>query len=375
MALTRGQAHRRREHDEMISQGLRLLLVAAGLLLFAAIAVLAVTMLPAVPSLPPIAVVVLVIPAPFVYLYLLRFRATMHRGRAKVYLGFSASLTLLLLGGVAWIGSERALHPAPCEELPALADYPELAALVQPVHFPSEDGTSLAGWFVPGSDEATILLLHGYRCNRLEMLPHAQLLHDAGYSVLLFDFRNRGESKGDAVTFGYYESGDTLGAVAYLKTRPDVDAQRLGVLGISQGGAAAVLAAARSPDLRAVAVESTFRSLDSAVSQSFTHFLHLPAFPFAPLTVFVAEQRVGLESEVLVPEREVAAIAPRPVFIMHGADDETISPRDGEAIFAAAGEPKSWWLIPGSEHAEGVERQPEEYRRRVVAFFDAHLRP
>ena len=58
---------------------------------------------------------------------------------------------------------------------------------------------------------------------------------------------------------------------------------------------------------------------------------------------------------------------------MHGLDDETISPSDGEAIFAAAGEPKALWLIPGAGHSEGATAAPDEYRRRIVAFFDDNL--
>jgi fermentation-respiration switch protein FrsA (DUF1100 family) len=245
---------------------------------------------------------------------------------------------------------------------------------VQDVRFKSRDGTNLAGWFIPGDRRTTVLLLHGHRCRRDEMLPHADMLNRAGYSALLVDLRSRGESEGDAVTYGYYERGDVAGAIEYLKTRPDVDPTAFGVLGISGGGSAAILGAVDTPEIKAVAVESTFKSLNSVIGQSFEHFVNLPAFPFAPLTVWIAERRVGIRSGDIVPEREVAAISPRPVFVMHGAEDTTISPKDGEAIFAAAGEPKEWWLIPGAAHVEGAEKAKEEYERRIVAFFNAHLK-
>jgi len=132
-------------------------------------------------------------------------------------------LTVLVLLGVAWIGAERGIHPAQCEDLPQLSDYPDLEGWAQEVQFKSQDGTQLAGWFIPGERQTSVLLLHGYRCKREEMLPHADMLHRAGYTVFLFDFRSRGESEGDAVTLGYYERGDVLGAIDYLKTRPDVD--------------------------------------------------------------------------------------------------------------------------------------------------------
>ena len=154
---------------------------------------------------------------------------------------------------------------------------------------------------------------------------------------------------------------------------PGLRASRIGLLGISQGGAAAILAAADSDEVQAVAAEASFRSVDSAVAQSFSHFVGLPAFPFAPITVWLAERRTGIDTGGIVPEQTVAELSPTPLLVMHGLDDVTISPADGEAIFAAAGEPKELWLIPGAEHSEGAAAAPDAYRRRIVAFFEDNL--
>lgn len=354
----------------------RVLMVLAGLAFFIAVATLDAVMAKAASSVRPLVVLWAFVPVPVVFLLVALRHPKMKIPRllSSVYLGAGAVLTVLVLLGVGWIGSERAIHPVQCNDVPKVSDYPEIQSQIQAVRFQSQDGTDLAAWFVPGRRKATVLLLHGYRCKRDEMLPHASMLHKAGYSVFLFDFRSRGESDGDAVTLGYRERDDVLGAIAYLKSRPDVDGSGFGVLGISQGGATAILAAVATLDIRAVASESAFRSVDSAVSQSFTHFIDLPAFPFAPLTVWMAERRLGIKTEQIVPEREVGKISPRPVFIMHGAADNTISPKDGEAIYAAAREPKEWWLIPGAGHAQGAIKAKDEYERRIVAFFDESLR-
>ena len=90
----------------------------------------------------------------------------------------------------------------------------------------------------------------------------------------------------------------------------------------------------------ALAAEASFRSVDSAIAQSFSYFIDLPAFPFVPITVWPAERRTGIGTRDIVPERTISDLPPPPLLVMHGLDDETISPADGEAIFAAAGEPK-----------------------------------
>jgi fermentation-respiration switch protein FrsA (DUF1100 family) len=315
-------------------------------------------------------------PAPFVFLARMSRTWTRYRAFSNWYLAVSAVLSAIVLAGVGWKGSEDGIHPSLNDDLPILADYPRLEATLEGVTFPSSDGTLLAGWFIPGESPRTVILLHGFTDIRDKMLPHANFLHGAGYSVLLFDFRSRGESEGDAVTLGFHERGDVQGAVQFLKDRENADGENIGVLGVSMGAATAIMVAAETPELKAVVSESAFKSIDSAIASAFEHFIHLPAFPYAPITVFIIEQRLGLNTNQVVPEEYVGLISPRPVFIIHGQEDETIVPEDADALYSAAKEPKeSIWFIPDAGHAEGAEAAPEEYARRVVDFFDRYLKP
>ena len=355
---------------------LRISVIVAGLALFSASAVLDVFMVKAAGSIYPLAVLALLVPAPLVFFLLVAGppRRQLFRSLAPLYLGLCVLGTGLALLGVSWVGSERAIHPEQCESMPQLAAYPHLQSEVEDVRFASRDGTRLAGWFIPGERSSTVLLLHGRGCTRNEMLPHADMLHQAGYNLFLFDFRSRGESEGEAVTLGYRERGDVLGAIDYLNTRSDVDKKEFGLLGVSQGGATAILAAAETHDVKAIASEASFRSLDSVVQQSFEHFIGLPAFPFAPLTVWLAERRLGIKSEQIAPEFSVRNISPRPILVMHGTRDQVVNPEDAKAIYAAAGGSKELWLIPGAGHADGVKKASLEYRQRIVSFFDSTLR-
>ncbi|HEY0180564.1 MAG TPA: alpha/beta fold hydrolase, partial [Dokdonella sp.] len=105
----------------------------------------------------------------------------------------------------------------------------------------SGSGARLQGWFVTGrAHRGAVLLLHGVHANRLAMLGRARFLAAAGYAVLLIDFRAHGESGGDAITFGRLESRDARAALAFL--RDAAPGERVGVIGVSMGGAAALLA-------------------------------------------------------------------------------------------------------------------------------------
>ncbi len=73
------------------------------------------------------------------------------------------------------------------------------------------------------------------------------------------------------------------------------------------------------------------------------------------------------------PEDRIGLIAPRPVFLIYavpGIGEEDIRQPQ---FYAAAGEPKAIWRVPGSDHTGGFEAQPAEYERRVIAFLDDAL--
>jgi fermentation-respiration switch protein FrsA (DUF1100 family) len=284
------------------------------------------------------------------------------------------SLLLLALGVVGWIGSERAIHPGRQEVRHRLADYP-FAALAEAVRFPSLDGTPLAGWFIPAGrpGAATIILLHGFGASRAQMLPHAAYLHDAGYHVLLFDFRNRGESGGDAVTLGAREPLDVRGAVSYVLTRPDVDPARIAVQGIGLGAVAGILAMAADPRIKAIVAEGAFTDLDGAISRNFQSYIGLPPVPFAPITVYIVERRLGARASDVRPIDAIKMVGRRPVFIIDARDDPANPPESGRRLYEAAPGPKDLWVIEGGGHAGGFDEQPDEYARRVLQFYTTYL--
>jgi len=237
------------------------------------------------------------------------------------------------------------------------------------VAFKTRDGLTLRGWFMPGTNDAGILLIHTFGSNRSGVLPVAAALVRHGYSVLAFDARAHGES--DGTLFAHVER-DGIAAAEYLKTRPEVRPDRIGAWGVSIGGMMALQAAAASDSIKAVAADgaavTTWRdffppvdvarlvlSLDNFV---FAESLRLRAGEFAP--------RSTLEA--------VAKIAPRPVFLI-AAGGSSFERETAEVRYAAAGEPKSLWIVPGVGHTGGWDAYPEEYTRRLVAFFDRSLTP
>ena len=283
----------------------------------------------------------------------------------------SSLLALGVVGGISWIGTERAIHRPHKTFDWQLADYPQLHP--EQVAVTGHGGTQLAGSFFAGAGRTTIVLSHGYGAHQGEMLPWADFLVRAGYNVFTYDMRARGGSGGDAITLGALEQHDLIAVVDYLAARPDVDPERIGALGLSLGGAVTLMAAARDHRLKVIVDDCGFSDVASAIGTAYQQFIGLPAFPFAPLSVLIGEFRTGLSLRQSRPMEIVGKIAPRPLLIIHGAEDREVPAVHSQRNYAAANSPKELWVIPNAAHAQGREIAGPEYERRVVAFFRQHL--
>lgn len=285
------------------------------------------------------------------------------------FIGASAAGLAIAIINLSFQAARTVVAPAknPPSTTPADYGYP-----YEPVSFQSSDGLALSGWFIPGGRSA-VVLAHGHGASKDGMLGHAGYLNkDGGYSVLLLDFRASGESEGEFSTLGFYEWQDLLGAVRYLKGRPDVDPDRIGLLGASMGAASAIMLGAEAHNYAAVVADSSFASAVSMVRR-FEDWFKLPTWPFSVSVPWAIQRYVGLTPEQVAPLKRVAAISPTPLLLIHGARDSGIPAADAYALHEAAGQPKELWIIEGSAHAGGYGDLKDEYQSRVLAFFARHL--
>jgi len=189
-----------------------------------------------------------------------------------------------------------------------------------------------------------------------------------GYGVLLLDPRGEGESEGDPYRWG--GERDVKAALAFLAGRPDVDRGRIGGLGLSLGGELLLQTAAESNGLEAVVSEGAgMRSIREHLEKpGAAKWLSVPVWATTTLATAVFSNHAPPPDLTEL----VSRIAPRPVFLIyatHGLGGEDIKP----AVYAAAGNPKTLWEIPGANHTGGLDSRPAEYERRVVGFFEHAL--
>jgi uncharacterized protein len=255
-------------------------------------------------------------------------------------------------------------------------DEPPEGAAEEVTFTSAQDDVRISGWFfsAAGTKPApAVVLCHGVWTGRRECLPLALRFLNAGYNVLCFDFRAHGMSGGRFTSVGHHETNDVIGAVEYLAQRPEVDAERIGVVGFSMGAAATIQAAARCPRIAAVVSDSAYASFVDAARYSFDLVTRLPHYPMAPVAMAWARWIMHVDPTRLRPVDLIGRISPRPVLITHGMDDEIVPVRHAYTLFKAAEEPKELWVVPGAHHVGARDNSPDEYFVRIEAFLRGAL--
>jgi len=214
--------------------------------------------------------------------------------------------------------------------------------------FSATDGVQLHGWFIPGKGPFTLLWCHGNAGNISHRLDNIRLLHDlVGVHIFIFDYRAYGRSAGKVSEQGTYR--DAEGALAYLRSRSDLNSTHIVYFGRSLGSAVAVnLAVKENP--AGLILESPFLSIREMAKI---------IFPFLPLGPFL---RIRYDS--LAKIAQVGC----PLLIIHGDRDGVIPYSQGKRLYTAAPEPKKFYTIRGAGHNDTYIVGGEEYFATLKCF-------
>jgi pimeloyl-ACP methyl ester carboxylesterase len=245
------------------------------------------------------------------------------------------------------------------------------------VEFETSDNVKISGWLLPSRDKhATIVYSHGLFRSRRELMERAIDLWKLGYGALLYDARSHGESGKARVSMGYWERLDAEAAVKFLREEVHTD-DRIVLFGISMGAAAALLAAAETPEVAAVISDSSFLSFNDTVDHHVRLFLHLPTFPMANEFKFFIERKAGFDASKLDALDAVKRIGDRPILFIAAANDRRMPPEIAQTLYNACASSKRDLLVvdgPGSDiHGHAYQANPQFYISRVAQFLDNAL--
>lgn len=228
---------------------------------------------------------------------------------------------------------------------------PPPPAGVDEVSYETEDGLTLSAWFVrANANRGSVIIFNGNAGNRAARLPLGQALAEAGYSVLLTDYRGYGGNRGSSSERGL--AIDARAALDYMTER--VGSERIVYYGESLGAAVAIGLATEHPPA-ALVLRSPFTSLPDVAS---VHYRYLP------------------NSLLLIdryPNLERIGDIDAPILVIAGSEDTIIPTSQSRELYEAAGEPKELVVIDGAGHNDPALLDGDEMVQALVGFLDRSI--
>jgi len=254
---------------------------------------------------------------------------------------------------------------------------PAMRLVPKPLQLPACDRRvdardhAIAAWQIDvGGASPVVLLVHGVRGNRLDMVRRARWLTTKGYSVVMIDLQAHGETPGRAITFGWRESRDVRAAIDWI--RSTTPGRRVALIGTSLGGASAVLGA-QPVGVDALVLEEVYPRVTDAVEDRIRMRLGPLAPVLAPLLLAQLDVRLGITPAQLEPIRSIAQVG-APVLVLGGSRDEHTTEAETRELFAAAKQPKQLWIVEGARHEDLFAFDPAAYEAHVLPFLDRNLK-
>jgi uncharacterized protein len=242
----------------------------------------------------------------------------------------------------------------------------DLKLRYEDVSFRTIDGLTLRGWYIPAAQATgkTLILLHGYPADKGNILPVLAFLHE-DFNLLLFDFRYLGKSEGSYSTAGAKEIDDLLGAIQFLKSR---GIREVGVWGFSMGGAVALMAIEKAPEIKVVVSDSSYASLAQMALQLFR--MPVLNYPIAYLIGVWAKLFLGIDVREVSPAARIRHTA-LPILLIHSSADAVIPFSQARVLQQSlAKNPNAeFWFNDQFAHGQLAS----DYRIRVRKFFLEHL--
>ncbi len=233
------------------------------------------------------------------------------------------------------------------------------------------DGTTLNGFYIPGGNDALILVPPPYGAGRNGMLNETITLAKRGYGLILWESR---ACKGQPVSLGYTEMLDIGDVLGYVQKTPAIPQKKIALHGFSAGGAAATMAAARYSQISALLTEGGYHRWDAVTGLSYGN-------DWLEWLVGVGGNvayrlTTGLDGQLLDPIAAVPQIVPRPIYFVYGEVEASL---DGARRQLAAVLEKQadtfavLWVVPRADHGSYVADAGAEYEKRTGLFYDCAL--
>ncbi|WP_421383736.1 alpha/beta hydrolase [Bacillus salacetis] len=237
------------------------------------------------------------------------------------------------------------------------------------VEVKSHDGLTLSAVLLKSEEPSgkAVILAHGYKGSSEQMPGITKFYHDLGYDVLKPDARGHGKSEGSYIGYGWDDRKDYKRWVNLLIN--EYEAEEIYLHGFSMGAATVLMTSGEElpSEVKGIIADSGYTTVEEELAHQLKYLYHLPAFPLMEITSAVTKVRAGYTFSEASAVEQVKKNT-RPLFIIHGDQDELVPTEMADVLYGAATSEKELWIVPGAGHTDAYTVAEEEYQKRLKAF-------
>ncbi len=268
------------------------------------------------------------------------------------------------------VSVHRLTHPAPT---PLTVNPSHYLLPSVDINWTSSDGSVISGWWIPGTGGAPgILLAPGYGMSRADTLSLAALLRGSGFSLLIYDQRASGPYPKGSSSLGLRETEDMLAALDFMRSRPELDRNRLGIWGVDIGARAALKSTTLRSEVRAIVLDSAFERITDFLAVKTREELgwNSPLLSFGlrqAFRLYFFESREALREGI-----PLGALADRSVLFIQGENRMDMA-RLTASIYERVQPQKEMISLPAAKVRVMSDEEAASYNRQVTNFFTLNL--
>lgn len=236
----------------------------------------------------------------------------------------------------------------------------------------SFDDLLLKAQYIEQGNPKKVILAHGFNQSSDDMGKLTKFYYDLGFDILLPDARGHGNSEGEYIGYGWHDRLDYIDWINLLID--DYGAQEIVLHGHSMGAATVLMTSGETlPDeVKAIIADSSYSTVEEELIHQLKHIYNLPPFPLLNVTSMVTKMRAGYTFKEASAIDQVVNNT-RPLFIIHGNNDDLVPTEMGHQIYEMAGGDKELWIVPNSGHTKAFDIVTKEFQNRVESFINNAL--
>lgn len=233
------------------------------------------------------------------------------------------------------------------------------------------DGYRLHAYEGHTDSDTWVIIVHGYISDAKNMLGIGSEFMDRGYNVLLPDLRSHGESEGDAIGMGSWDSEDIVAWISYILQQQE-DA-KIVLYGVSMGASTVMMTTGKAlPDNVIAAIEDCgYTSAWDEFAYQLDALFGLPSFPALDAANVITMLRAGYnlkDADALKAVQQSST----PTLFIHGSADDFVPASMVYPLYESASCEKELLIVEGAGHGQSRSVDPDTYWNHVQSFIQKY---